>query len=98
MFDQLKGANIFSKIVVRFGYHQLRDREDDDPKTAFTTRYGHYEFLVMPFKLTYASVIFMDLMNRVFKRYIDLFVVVLYMIFPEVVKTMKNSFRLFCRF
>ena len=76
LFDQLQGVFVFLKIDLRFGYHQLRIREEDMPKTAFQMRYGHYEFLVVPFKLTNASAAFMDLMNQVFQPYLDKFVIV----------------------
>jgi hypothetical protein len=72
----MKGASVFSKIYLRLGYHQLKIRESDIPKTAFHTRYGLYEYTVMSFGLTNAPAYFMYLMNKVFMKYLDKFVVV----------------------
>ena len=76
LFNQLRGVRVYSKIDIRTGYHQLRVREADIPKTAFRTRYGHFEFTIMPFGLTNALTAFMDLIHRVFQLYLDQFVVV----------------------
>ena len=76
LFDQLRGAWVYSKIDLRTGYHQLTVRETYIPNTVFRTRYGHFEFTVMPFGLTNALAAFMDLMHRVFQPYLDRFVVV----------------------
>ena len=76
LFDQLRGARVYSKIDLRTGYHQLRVREPDIPKTTFRTRYRHFEFIVMPFGLMKAPAAFMDLMYKVFQPYLDRFVMV----------------------
>ncbi|GJZ65159.1 putative reverse transcriptase domain-containing protein [Tanacetum coccineum] len=76
LFDRHQGSSVYSKIDLRSDYHQLRVRKEDIPKTAFRTRYGHYEFQVMSFGLTNAPAVYMDLMNRVCKPYLDKFVIV----------------------
>ena len=76
LFDHLQLARVFLKIDLKLEYYQLRIRDEDVHKSAFRTRYGHFEFLVMPFRLTNAPAMFMDMMQRVFKPYLDQFVIV----------------------
>jgi hypothetical protein len=76
LFDQMRGARVFSKIDLQSGYHQMKIRPSDIPKTTFSTQYGLYEFAVMSFGLTNALVYFMNLMNKVFMEYLDRFIVV----------------------
>jgi hypothetical protein len=76
IFDQLKGLRIFLKIDLRSGYHQVKIKDEDISETAFRTRYGHYEFIVVSFGLTNALAIFMCLMNGVFRDYLDKFFIV----------------------
>jgi hypothetical protein len=95
MFDQLRGACVFSKIDLRLGYHQLKVRECDIPKIAFVLRYGLYEFMVMSFRLTNAPAYFMYMMNKIFMGYLDKFVVVFIndiLVTREVKKSMKGIF------
>ena len=77
LFDQLRGAKIFSKINLRLGYHEMRIKEEDISKTTFRTRYGHYEFRVVPFGLTNVPSMFMCLLNGIFRNYLDKFIIVL---------------------
>jgi len=76
LMDQLVGARVFSKIDLRSGYHQIKVKDEDMQKTAFRTRYKHYEYIVMPFSVTNAPGVFMEYMNRIFHTYLDCFVVV----------------------
>ena len=76
LFDQLRGATIFSKIDMRFGYHQVWIKDEDIYKTSFKTRYEHYEFVVVPFSLTNAPTTFMWLMNNVLNKFLEIFVLV----------------------
>jgi len=76
LMDQLVGARVFSKIDLRSDYHQIKVKDEDMQKTAFMTRYGHYEYKVMPFGVSNAPGVFMEYMNRIFHAYLDTFVVV----------------------
>src|SRR6187200_3757069 len=87
LFDRLQGAKVFSKIDLRSGYHQLKIREQDIPKTTFTMRYGLYEYTVMSFGLTNAPAYFMSVMNKVFMEFLDKSVVV----FIDILVYSKND-------
>jgi hypothetical protein len=97
LFDQMKGARVFSKINLRLGYHQLKIRESDIPKTAFRTWYGLYEYTVMSFGLTNAPAYFMYLMTKVFMEYLDRFIVVFIddnLIFSKMMEEHEEHLRL----
>ena len=93
LFDQLKDAKIFSKIVIKSGYHRVRITKEDIIKTTFRTRYGHYEFIVVPFGLSNELVVFMCLMNGIFRNYLDKFVIVFLYDTHLFILTLKKSMR-----
>ena len=90
LFDQMRGAKVFSKIDLRFGYHHVRIKDEDIHKTTFRARYGHYEFVLVPFGFTNAPVTFMCLMNSVFSKYLDKFVIVFLMTFLFIIRMRKK--------
>jgi hypothetical protein len=97
LFDQMKGASIFSKIDLRSRYHQLKIWESDIPKTAFRTRYGLYEYTMMSFGLTNAPTYFMYLMNKVFMEYLDRFIIVVIddiLVFSKTMEEREEHLRL----
>ena len=98
LFDQLWGASWFSKIDLRSGYHQVRVREEYVDKTVFRTHYGHYKFMVIPFGLTNAPIIFMDLMNREYRSMLERAVIVFIVIswcIPRPESSMRSTFESF---